>query len=219
MKEQPDLNYRNPKVVEEMKNVLRFWLERGVGGFRIDAINYLFEVEDFRDEPLSGHTSDPNSHAYTHHYYTQDLNETYDMVYQWREVADQWRKEHGGDVRVLMTEAYTNSTEYPRYFVSRDNPKRLGSQIPFNFVPLLNLRKYSTANDFAKYINEVIESVPHGTRLNWVMGNHDSPRYGSTFGEQKIDAIMTLLMTLPGVAITYNVSVWCPVAAHLINRT
>lgn len=72
-KEQPDLNYRNPRVVQEMKDVLRFWLEKGAGGFRIDAINFLYEVEDFRDEPLSGWTDDPNSYAYTHHDYTKDL--------------------------------------------------------------------------------------------------------------------------------------------------
>jgi alpha-glucosidase len=56
---QPDLNYRNPKVVQEMKNVLSFWLNKGVAGFRIDAIPALFEIKpdengDFPDEPLSG---------------------------------------------------------------------------------------------------------------------------------------------------------------------
>lgn len=191
-----------------MKNILRFWLQKGVGGFRVDAVNHLFEVEDLRDEPVSGRTNDSNSYAYTHHYYTLDLDETLDMVYQWRNLTDDWHKQHGGDVPVLMTEAYTNSSIYPRYFASRDAPpkQRLGSQIPFNFVPLIKLHMNSTASDFANCINEVIDSVPRGTRLNWVMGNHDNPRYGSKFGPEKIDAIMTMVMTLPGVAVTYNVS-------------
>jgi len=71
-KTQPDLNFRNPLVVEELKNVLRFWLDRGVSGFRVDAINHLFEVEDLRDEPINN-PEDPNSYGYTHHYYTKDL--------------------------------------------------------------------------------------------------------------------------------------------------
>lgn len=189
-----------------MKNVLRFWLKKGAGGFRIDAMNHLFEIADLKDEPLTNHTTDPHSYDYTQHIYTKDLDEMYDMVYQWREVADKWQKDNGGDTRILMTEAYTNSSEYPRYFKSRENPSRLGAQMPFNFVPLNNLHKYSVPSDYAKYIAEAIDSVPKGTRLNWVMGNHDQTRYGSKFGVEKIDAVMTMIMTLPGIGITYQVS-------------
>lgn len=209
------MNFRNPKVVEEMKNVMRFWLEKGAGGFRVDAVNYLFEVEDLRDEPLSGLTNDTNSYDYTLHHYTRDLDEAYEIVYQWRELTDQWQKENGGDVPILMTEAYTNSSHYPRFFVSRDNPERPGAQMPFNFVPLENLHNYSTPHDFDKYITEAIDSVPQGTRLNWVMGNHDQPRYGSKFGEDKIYAVMTMVMTLPGIAVTYYVSACCQLLCRL----
>lgn len=70
---QPDLNFRNDDVIDEMKDVLRFWLQKGASGFRVDAINHMFEVADFADEPLSGYTDDPNSYGYTHHWYTKDL--------------------------------------------------------------------------------------------------------------------------------------------------
>lgn len=111
--EQPDLNYRNPKVVQEMKDVMRFWLTRGVQGFRIDAIPYLFEVPsdfdgNFPDEPLTGPSvPDPDDYGYTQHIYTQDRDETYDMIYQWRALANEIGKSDG-NVRVLMTEAYTS---------------------------------------------------------------------------------------------------------------
>lgn len=72
-KEQPDLNFRNPAVTEQMDEVMRFWLRKGVAGFRIDAVNHLFEAEDFPDEPLTGTDADPLSYGYTHHYYTKDL--------------------------------------------------------------------------------------------------------------------------------------------------
>lgn len=66
------MNFRNPKVVEEMKNVLRFWLEKGASGFRMDAVNFLFEFEDFRDEPIRN-PEDPLSYGYTYKHYTRDL--------------------------------------------------------------------------------------------------------------------------------------------------
>lgn len=69
---QPDLNFRNPKVAEAMKNVLIFWLISGADGFRIDAINHMFEAEGLPDEPWAGWTNDTNSYGYTQHIYTKD---------------------------------------------------------------------------------------------------------------------------------------------------
>ena len=78
------------------QNVIRFWLEKGVDGFRVDAVPYLFEDPELKDEPLSG---DPNSlpteAGYLVHDYTQNLPGTYDMVQQWREVVDEKSKESG----------------------------------------------------------------------------------------------------------------------------
>lgn len=114
LKQQPDLNYRNPKIVQEMKDVVTFWLSKGVSGFRIDAVPYLFEVNkdfngNFPDEPLTGNTCpDPDDYCHTQHIYTQDRDETFDMIYQWREVTNEFTKNSDGIERVLMTEAYTS---------------------------------------------------------------------------------------------------------------
>lgn len=101
---QPDLNYRNPKVVEAMKDILRLWLSRGVTGFRIDAVPFLYEVEadangDYPDEPLSGSCDDPESYCYLSHIHTQDKDETFDMAYQWRKVLDDFKTQNGGESR------------------------------------------------------------------------------------------------------------------------
>lgn len=89
MKEQPDLNYRNPELVQEMKDVLVFWMERGVDGFRIDAIDQLFEDDRFLDEPVAyPEIEDHLDPDYLEHIYTKNMPETYDMVQQWREVLD-----------------------------------------------------------------------------------------------------------------------------------
>lgn len=63
--------------------------------------------------------------------------------------------------------------------------------MPFNFEPLQQFRNYSTPDDYHRLITEAINSVPAGTRLNWVMGNHDQQRFGSRLGPEKIDAVLT----------------------------
>ncbi|KAL4710461.1 hypothetical protein ACJJTC_008863 [Scirpophaga incertulas] len=93
---QPDLNYREPRVHEEMKDVLRFWLQKGVSGFRVDAVNYMYEIDprDFNrqypDEPLSGMTLDPDDYGYLNHIYTKNRDETYQVIYNWRELLDEY---------------------------------------------------------------------------------------------------------------------------------
>ena len=74
-KEQPDLNYRNPAVIQEMLDILSFWIEKGVDGFRMDAVPFLFEDPSLRDEPLSGKTDDPEDYNYLSHIYTWNFPE------------------------------------------------------------------------------------------------------------------------------------------------
>ncbi|XP_058816112.1 maltase 2-like [Topomyia yanbarensis] len=202
-KEQPDLNFRNPAVVERMNDVMRYWLAKGVAGFRIDAVNHLYEVEDFRDEPETGTDRDPLSYGFTHHYYTKDMPEVYDMVYQWRTLLDDWKLTHGGPTRIMMTEAYANITFTMRYYRSTGDGVRSGSHMPFNFLLITDLNDASSAQDFVFTINKWLTYMPRDQTANWVIGNHDQPRVGSRYGKERIDAINTLLMTLPGIAVTY----------------
>lgn len=75
---------------------MTFWLDRGVAGFRVDAVPYLFEHESFKDEPLSGdETAGETDYEYLTHIYTKDQPETYDMIYQFRELVDNYTAEKG----------------------------------------------------------------------------------------------------------------------------
>ncbi|XP_058832022.1 maltase A1-like [Topomyia yanbarensis] len=204
---QPDLNYRNPKVVEQMKDVMRFWLKRGVDGYRIDAVPTLFEIDkdaegNYLDEPLSGNTNDPDDPGYTVHVYTQDRNETLDMVYQWRAVLDDFQKVNGGDARIMMTESYSGIDIVMKYYGNSTVP---GSHIPFNFRFITNLWKDSSAYDIENTIRYWMSKMPNdGAVANWVMGNHDQHRVASRFGENKIDSMNMILLSLPGISISYN---------------
>ncbi|KAF5285065.1 hypothetical protein FQA39_LY16754 [Lamprigera yunnana] len=97
---QPDLNYHNPKVVQEMKDVLVYWLDMGVDGFRIDIISALFEHKDFPDGPEDQFV------------YRNDQPETYDMVYQWRTLLDKYQQTHGGDTRLGNHDQHRVASRY-----------------------------------------------------------------------------------------------------------
>lgn len=104
--EQADFNFRLPAVRQEMLNILNFWFERGVDGFRLDALPHLFEADPanhggvYPDEPLSGNMFlNENQTGYTTQLYVRDLIELYDVVYEWRDFSDRWQRENGGDTK------------------------------------------------------------------------------------------------------------------------
>ncbi|XP_037961163.1 maltase 2-like isoform X2 [Teleopsis dalmanni] len=200
--QQPDLNFRNEAVLKAIDDVMYFWLDKGVSGFRVDAVNHLFEVPELSDEPLSGKTSDKNSYEYTKHIYTKDLPEVNEMVQHWRLLLDDYSAKHGGSARIMMTEAYADLKKLMDYYENEKGVK--GSHIPFNFLFITDLNADSDARDFVYNIQKWLTYMPRKHAANWVMGNHDNPRVASRFGPQLVDALNMLLMTLPGVAVTYN---------------
>lgn len=176
--EQPDLNYRNPALVENMKAILHLWLDRGVSGFRIDAVPYLFEVETLEDEPLSNNCKDPEDYCYLKHTLTSDVADTFDMIYQWRALTDKYTADKGGDTRILMTEAYTSLPNTLKFY---GNDTSLGSQIPFNFELISYTRINSTAPNFKAHIDDWLNGMPKGSqyRSNWVVSNFAQCSYNS----------------------------------------
>ncbi|XP_055594038.1 maltase 1-like [Uranotaenia lowii] len=199
---QPDLNYRNEAMVREFDEILRFWMRKGASGFRIDAINHMFEIEDLRDEPINDER-DPNSYGYTHHIYTKDLPETYEVIGRWRKVIDDYVKENQVEQIIMMTEAYTNLTMLMRFYESEDG-KQPRAHIPFNFAMIEELNSDSTAYDFKYTIDKWLENLPRGKITNWVLGNHDKPRLASRYGRNRISGMALLELGLPGVAVIYN---------------
>ncbi|PZC79247.1 hypothetical protein B5X24_HaOG216513 [Helicoverpa armigera] len=203
---QPDLNYRSAKVREEMKDVLRFWLEKGVSGFRIDAVNMLYEVDpsnfngQYPDEPVSGAAGlTPEDYDYLSHIYTRDQNETYDLIYDWRAVLDEYTEKHN-ESKIMMTEAYTKLPRMMRYY--GDNTRN--GSIPFNFLYLGELNNQSSAREIKTVIDKWMAYMPAGKVANWVNGNHDQSRLASRFGTDRVDAMNMLALILPGISVTYQ---------------
>lgn len=205
-KQQPDLNYRNPKVVEEMAEVLNYYMKKGVAGFRLDAINHMFETKSLPDEPRNEWVNDPDSYEYFVHIHTKDLQETYDIVYDWRAQMDKYSQDNGLEDFVLMTEAYANTSFTMKYYVSDDGTRK-GAHMPFNFQLIYNSNRNSNANQIKSGIDEWLNNMPAGETADWVVGSHDHSRAASRSTPDKVDIVNTLVMTLPGASITYYVRI------------
>jgi len=201
-KGQPDLNYNNPRVKEELKNILRFWMAKGIDGFRVDAINHAFEDESFEDEVMfDPENGDPTEWSSYYHNYTKDLPGSYELVYDWRDLMDEFSLIREIDPKVMMTEAYSETFEGQfRWF---GEGRRLGSHIAFNFLLVGDLSPTANADYFALKINEWLDAVPNGNEANWVAGNHDQPRIASKWGSNRAEQVAFLVLTLPGIGIVY----------------
>lgn len=190
--EQPDLNWRNPAVEKAMFDATRFWYERGVSGFRLDAVDTLFEDPDLKDNPvLEGKNAfgDPN----TDQKYTHKLPEVHRVMRGLRKVAD----EHGA---VLIGETWTdNIAELKEYYGDKNDE----IQMPMNFL-------FTEVNQVSApaFRSQVASAEATGQWPVWVISNHDIVRSFNRYGDGKHnDAIAKVLaglyLTLRGTPIMY----------------
>lgn len=181
---------------------MTFYLDKGVDGFRLDAINHMYEGADFKDEPLSGYCK-PEEYCYLEHIYTKDLPEMFDQVYKWREFLDKYTADKGTDDKILFTEAYTlNIDNTIRFYRSNDGKK--GAHMPFNFELIYAFsNKLLTARQLKGNIDYWFTNVPAGFTSNWVVGSHDHSRIASRFGSERIEVANAIMFTLPGTSVSY----------------
>jgi alpha-glucosidase len=182
--QQPDLNWRNPEVHKAMEGVLEFWMDRGVAGFRIDAVSRLFEDPDLHDDPYRpGHNvyGDRN----IEHKYTDNYPEVNDVLKELRKVVDKYP----GDP-VLITEAdEPNITELTKLYGNGDEV-----QLPMDFQ-IADVNKLS-APEFRRLFNEVENNTAHG-QPEYFFSNHDQPRQWDRYGDGlHNDQIAKLMATL-----------------------
>jgi len=184
--QQPDLNWRNPEVQKAMFDVIRFWLDRGVSGFRIDAVSRLFEDPGLHDDPLL-----PGKNAYgdpnIQHKYTDNLPEVHDVLRELRRLVDSYP----GDP-VLISEADEPSiAELTKIYGSKNDEV----QLPMDFQ-IADVNRLS-APEFRKLLDEV-EHNSAGGQPHFFFSNHDQPRqwdrYGDVVHNDQIAKLMAALL-------------------------
>jgi alpha-glucosidase len=198
LKEQPDLNWRNPEVKAAMLNVLCFWLDRGVDGFRMDVVGMLLKDPDLRDNPPNQEASETlakeDIFGRQNNIYNQDLDEVHDIIAEFRKLTDSYR-DRGGE-RVIIGEVWYEMPRWVRYYGERGE----GAHLPFNFG-LINTPW--TARTVREHVDHMEAALPEFAWPNYVLGNHDQPRLASRVGPQQARVAAMLLLTLRGTPTLY----------------
>ncbi len=188
--EQPDLNWRDPAVGDDYERILRFWLDRGVDGFRIDVAHGLVKDAELRDNPGRYEhgafgIGDEETYAY-------DQPEVHDIYRRWRRVLESYPGE-----RMATGEVWLRDPEAIARYVRHDE-----LHLAFNF-------RYLMAPWDAAAIRSAVDTelanLPPGTPATWVLSNHDVVRHRTRLGGLARARAATLLMlALPGVAYLYT---------------
>jgi alpha-glucosidase len=181
--QQPDLNWRNPEVHKAMDGVLDFWMQRGVAGFRIDAVSRLFEDPQMRDDPYL-----PGINVYgdrnIKHLYTDDLPEVHDVLKEVRRVVDKYP----GDP-VLVTEADEPNIEALAKMYGNGDEVQLPMDFQIADVNALDAAK------FRRLFDEVENNSAHG-QPEYFFSNHDQPRQWDRYGDGKHNDQIAKLMAV-----------------------
>lgn len=199
LKEQPDFNWRNPQVKVAMFDVLRFWLERGVDGIRIDVAHFIMKDPDLRDNPIKPEATralhkslgeyDSQVHLYDHSH--PDIHKIYREIRQLLEsYSDDQPRVSIGEIHIFDWEKW----------VSYYGTKLDELHMPHNFQLL--------GGDWqAPIIRQIVDSLeavlPPGAWPNYVLGNHDEARLASRIGLQEARLAAMLLLTLRGTPTLY----------------
>ncbi|WP_420644971.1 alpha-amylase family glycosyl hydrolase [Candidatus Leptofilum sp.] len=189
--QQPELNYRHPDVLPAMLDVMRFWLDKGVDGFRVDVIWLMIKDEQFRDEPPNPQWDGANPFNSLQHIYTQNLPEVHELIRKMRAVLDEY------DERMMVGEIYLPFDQLATYYGTNFDECHL----PFNFHLIYG------GNWQAQAIRQMVDvyeaTLPRGAWPNWVLGNHDQHRIASRVGVAQARVANMLLLTLRGTPTTY----------------
>jgi alpha-glucosidase len=181
--EQPDLDWRNPEVMRAMQSVVRFWLERGVDGFRVDAIDRMVKDAELRDEPPATSAFPFPIHPDAtglERRYSVDRPEVVEALAAIREAAGE---------ALLVGEVFAPTAECARYLQVLD--------LVFSFELLFSPWE-------ADRLRAAIGPAAELGRVAWVMSNHDFDRLATRVGPENLRAAALLLLTLPGAAFVYQ---------------
>ncbi|MEO8691739.1 MAG: alpha-amylase family glycosyl hydrolase [Candidatus Saccharimonas sp.] len=198
LKEQPDLNWDNPMVRDEMKRIIRFWMDLGVDGMRADAVRWMSKDPEFRDDPI-----DPTWRNDSHdkfgsliHKYSRFWLNLFPYLRELTDIIAEY------DNRIMIFEDYPDpnlSTREQYQGFYRINPD---VSMPFNFE---GIHLDFNAESFRHFVTDFQGMLDPKQHLPvYCFGNHDQPRMVSRYeGEDQARLVAMMQLTLPGLPVVY----------------
>ena len=190
--EQPDLNWRNPELRAAMLDVMRFWFDRGVDGFRIDVLWHLIKAEGLPDNPVNpAYRPDMGEKLKLLQLHSTNQPEVHELAAEFRRLADSYGE------RLLVGEIVLPLDELMTYY----GDARPGVHLPFNFQLV---EAPWDAAILRRMIVDYEAALPPGGWPNWVISSHDYPRIAAKLGEAQARVAAMLLLTLRGTPTLYQ---------------
>jgi alpha-glucosidase len=202
---QPDLNWANPEVREAIKNAMRFWLDRGVDGFRVDAVRFMGKDPMFKDNPKNPdykHHGGTNMYGSIKHVNSQGWPTLYAYLNEMAAVLKE--KPYRRSLRFMVTESYPDThepiEEYLQFYQGMD-PEVAA---PFNFEGLWLPWRVEPWHKFVSSFHKALEDFDAQSIASYAFGNHDQDRLVTRRGIPAARSAAVLLLTLPGMSFVYN---------------
>jgi alpha-glucosidase len=191
---QPDLNWWNPEVHRRFEDILRFWLDRGIAGFRIDVAHGLYKDAGLRDNPPlpAGDTRDGRFGLRP--VYNANRPETHDVYRVWREIAASYEPP-----AVLLGETWVHRFDALAAFYGADDELQLTLNFPFVFAEF-------SAAALSGVVEQTLAALPARACPTWTGSNHDVCRFPARWGDgdpRRTRLALTILCTLPGTVLLY----------------
>lgn len=188
---QPEVNWRNPELKKEMFDLVKYWLDMGVDGFRLDVVNWFIKDDKFRSNPYSFKSVD-----FQEHLYDRNRPETVEICRELRKITDMYKD------KMMVGEIYTNSAEIASRFLGKNND---GLHMTFNFNFLF--QPWNAAKIYKSIINWY-DKLPEGAWPNFTFSNHDNLRHYDRYSkgkwsDERAKVAAALLMTLRGTPFIY----------------
>jgi alpha-glucosidase len=192
---QPDLNWWLPAVHAEFRDILEFWFDRGVAGFRIDVAHGLYKDAELRDNPpLPPGTAETDGRFGLRPVYNANRPETHGVYRDWRKIADSY-----SPPRLLLGETWVSDAARLASYYGSNDELQLAFNFPFAFA-------HFEMPDIARVISSTLAALPPGACPVWMASNHDISRFPSRWchgDERLIRLALLMLTTLPGTTVLY----------------
>ncbi len=191
---QPDLNWWEPAVHDAFEEILRFWFDRGVAGFRIDVAHGLYKDAALRDNPSIPPGQLIGGNGGQEQRYSANRPETHAVFRSWRKIAGQYEPP-----KLLLGETAVPDVERLAGYYGQDDELQLAFNFPFMVAGF-------TVPELSKVVRETLGQLPAGTVPVWTMSNHDISRFTTRWcsgDDTKAALALTILLTLPGAIVIY----------------